>query len=275
MSVYAIGDVQGCYDALQHLLDRIAFNLDEDTLWFAGDLVNRGPQSLAVLRFVRELGSRAITVLGNHDLTLLAVATGFVKPKRKDTLDEILEAPDCDELLHWLRHCPIMHHDPSLNFTLVHAGLAPQWTLTEALACATELQEALRGPDYRDFLAQMFGQEPRRWDAELSGIERLRCITNHFTRMRFCSAEGELSFNEKGPPGSQSENLLPWFDVPGRNNADLNIVFGHWAALGTYHQTGIYALDSGCVWGGQLSALSLDQGSQPTLFSVPCHTHHH
>jgi bis(5'-nucleosyl)-tetraphosphatase (symmetrical) len=263
VAVYAIGDVQGCYDPLQRLLEGLTFDPARDTLWFAGDLINRGPQSLQVLRLVRSLGDQAVTVLGNHDLTLLAVAEGYVQPKHKDTFHTILEAPDREPLLDWLRHCPLLHHDPELGFTLVHAGLPPQWNLEQAQARAQELEAVLRGPDYRGFLANMFGSEPRRWRNDLQGNERLRCIVNYLTRMRFCRDDGTLSFAQKGAPGSQPADLKPWFQAPGRRNADLNIVFGHWAALGYHREPGIYALDSGCVWGNRLTALRLDVPEDP------------
>lgn len=269
MAVYAIGDIQGCYDPLQRLLDSLNFDATRDTVWFAGDLINRGPQSLHVLRLVYELGDRAITVLGNHDLTLLAVAHGFKKPRRRDTFQTILEAADRETLLDWLRHCPMLHHDPALNFTMVHAGLAPQWDLTQAQSCAAELENTLRGSRYRDFLAQMFGSEPRRWQDHLQGIERLRFICNCMTRMRFCHDDGTLNFSEKGPPGSQPEDLMPWFRIPGRRNAELNIVFGHWASLGFHREHGIYALDSGCVWGNQLTAVRLDAPQE--VYGEACH----
>ncbi|MFO1424644.1 MAG: symmetrical bis(5'-nucleosyl)-tetraphosphatase [Candidatus Competibacteraceae bacterium] len=268
MAVYAIGDIQGCYDPLARLLDRLCFDPAADMLWLVGDLVNRGPRSVEVLRLVRGLGQRAIMVLGNHDLTLLAVAAGQVKPKRKDTFHTILDAPDHAELLDWLRWRPLLHHDPALKFTLIHAGLPPQWDLALAQRCAAELEATLRGPNYEDFLAHMFGGEPRRWRDDLAGYDRLRFIVNALTRMRFCTADGALSFSEKGPPGSQGPGLLPWFAVPGRRGADLNLVFGHWAALGYYRAPGIYALDSGCVWGNRLTAIRLDEPGIPA-WSVP------
>lgn len=268
MAVYAIGDVQGCYASLQRLLERLRFDPGRDTLWFAGDLINRGPQSLPVLRLVRSLGERALTVLGNHDLTLLAVAAGVRQPKHSDTFQAILKAPDREELLHWLRCQPLLHHDAVLGFTLVHAGLAPQWDLLQAQNCAAELEAVLRGPAYRDFIFQMFGSEPRRWRDELQGVERWRFIVNCFTRLRYCHADGALNFSEKGPPGSQAAGLWPWFQVPGRRNAGLNIVFGHWASLGYYRAPGIYALDSGCVWGGRLTAIRLDAPEQ--VYWVGC-----
>lgn len=268
MAVYAIGDVQGCYEPLQRLLERIAFDPARDSLWFAGDLINRGPQSLAVLRLVRSLGRRAVAVLGNHDLTLLAAAEGFVKPRRKDTFHTILEAPDRADLLDWLRHCPVLHYDAALGYLLVHAGLPPQWDLHRSLACAQELEATLRGPGYREFLARMFGSEPRLWRDDLSGVDRLRFIVNACTRLRFCHDDGSLNFDQKGPPGSQPPGLRPWFTVPGRRSADLKVVFGHWAALGYYRDKGVYALDSGCVWGGRLTALRLD--GEEEAYCVEC-----
>jgi bis(5'-nucleosyl)-tetraphosphatase (symmetrical) len=268
VAVYAVGDVQGCYEPLQRLLAQLRFDPSRDLLWFAGDLVNRGPHSLKVLRLVRSLGERAVTVLGNHDLTLLAVAAGYRQARRKDTFHGILNAADREPLLDWLRHRPLLHHDPALGFTLVHAGLAPQWDLAQAQACAAELEAVLRGPGYRDFLAQMFGSEPRRWAVSLTGIRRLRFIVNCLTRMRFCHPDGTLDFAQNGAPGSQPSALLPWFELPGRRNADLKVVFGHWAALGYYRVPGIYALDSGCVWGNRLTALRLDDPE--TVHWVPC-----
>jgi len=268
MAVYAIGDIQGCYEPLQRLLDLLKFDPAADRLWLVGDLVNRGPHSVEVLRLMRDLDKQVVAVLGNHDLTLLAAASGQVKPKRKDTFHTILEAPDRDELLDWLRQRPLLHHDAKLGFTMVHAGLPPQWDLALAQCCAAEVEATLRGPQSESFMAQMFGGEPRCWQDDLSGYNRLRFIVNALTRMRFCTAEGVLSFAEKGPPGSAGSGLTPWFTAPGRRNTDLNIVFGHWAALGYYRAPGIYALDSGCVWGYRLTAIRLDEPEAPA-FSVP------
>jgi bis(5'-nucleosyl)-tetraphosphatase (symmetrical) len=268
MAVYAIGDVQGCYDALLHLLETLRFDPARDRLWFCGDLVNRGPLSLGVLRLVHSLGDRALSVLGNHDLTLLAVAAGCRQPRHKDTFHAILAAPDREPLLEWLRCCPMLHHDDSLGFTLVHAGLPPPWDLSQAQHCAAELETVLRGPGYRDFLARMFGSEPRRWRSDLAGVDRLRFTVNSLTRMRYCHADGSLDFSHKGAPGSQPAGLSPWFELPERRNADLRLVFGHWAALGYYRAPGIYALDSGCVWGGRLTAVCLNEPER--VYSVPC-----
>ncbi len=268
MAVYAIGDIQGCYEPLQRLLDLLNFDPAADRLWLVGDLVNRGPQSVEVLRLLRGLGEQAITVLGNHDLSLLAVAAGRVKPKRKDTFHTVLDAPDAAELLDWLRQQPLLHHDEPLGFTLVHAGLPPQWDLPLAQRCAAELETVLRGPDGAAFLGRMFGSEPRRWRSGLTGYDRLRFIVNALTRIRFCTVDGALSLAENGPPSSQGKGLLPWFSVPDRRGADLKIIFGHWAALGYYRAPGIYALDSGCVWGNRLTAIRLDAPDAP-VFSVP------
>ncbi|HCK80458.1 MAG TPA: symmetrical bis(5'-nucleosyl)-tetraphosphatase [Candidatus Competibacter sp.] len=268
MAVYAIGDLQGCYEPLRRLLDALRFDPAADTLWLVGDLVNRGPRSLEILRLVRELGERAVAVLGNHDLTLLAVAAGRVKPKRKDTFQSVLGAPDRAELLDWLRRCPLLHHDPALGFTMVHAGLPPQWDLALAQQCAAEVEGVLRGPLYEEFLGRMFGGEPRRWRDDLTGYDRLRFMVNALTRIRFCTSDGALTFDDKGPPGSQAPTLFPWFQAPGRRNADLNVVFGHWAALGYYRAPGIFALDSGCVWGNRLTAIRLDEPGVPA-WSVP------
>ena len=269
MAVYAIGDLQGCYDALQRLLDRLSFDPAHDKLWLTGDLVNRGPQSLESLRFVRSLGESAVTVLGNHDLHLLAVAEHTDKKKRQDTLDAILNATDRDQLLDWLRSQPLIHHDDSLSFTMVHAGLPPQWDLALARACAEEVQAVLRGPDYHLFFEHMYGNEPSRWSDKLTGWERLRFIVNSFTRMRYCDAKGRLDLRAKGSPGSQHKKLMPWFQVPGRLNAQLRIVFGHWSTLGKSNVPGVFSIDSGCVWGGALTALRLDAEELPYT-SVGC-----
>src|SRR5690242_15818961 len=198
MAIFAIGDVQGCYDDLMRLLERIHFDESEDQLWFAGDLVNRGPDSVGVLRFVKGLGDSAVSVLGNHDLHLLAVAAGTAPKRKNDTLDGLLASPQRDDYLDWLRHRPLLHHDPALGYTLVHAGLPPQWDLHQAMACAHELEAALRGPDHVEFFRAMYGDEPRRWDPALKGIERLRFIVNCFTRLRYCGKAGDLDLKSKG-----------------------------------------------------------------------------
>lgn len=269
MAVYAIGDVQGHLEPLQALLTRIDFRSDRDLLWFTGDLVNRGQQSLEVLRFVRQFGQRAITVLGNHDLHLLAVASGHAKPKRRDTLEAVLAAPDRDELLAWLRSRPLLHNDRNLGYTLVHAGLLPQWDLAMAKRLAAEVEGLLRGAGYLDFFAHMYGNLPDHWHEDLRGHDRARLIVNAFTRLRFCDLEGAMDLRHKGAPNSQPVDLLPWFRVPGRRTAGERIVFGHWSTLGLYRDDGVLGLDSGCVWGGALTAVRLDT-EPPTFFQVPC-----
>lgn len=273
MAIYVIGDIQGCYGELQQLLERIHFDPGEDRLWIAGDLVNRGPQSLEVLRFIHGLGERAITVLGNHDLHLLAVAAK-VKPLRpKDTLGPILTAPDREELLTWLRYRFLLYRDSQLGLTLVHAGLPPQWDIATAEAYARELEAVLQSPHWRDFLVQMYGDQPMCWREDLRGWDRLRVITNCLTRLRYCDARGRLFLKFKESPGTQAEGLMPWFKVPGRANQGERIVFGHWAALevGVY-EGAVYAVDGGCVWGGQLVALRIDT-EEPQWFSVDCKGH--
>lgn len=268
MSVYAIGDVQGCYDDLMALLDHIHFNEQTDQLWFAGDMVNRGPKNLQTVRFIKSLGENAVSVLGNHDLHLLAMAYGYRTPKKRDTFQDILEAEDADELLEWIRHRPILHHDKNLGYTLIHAGLAPQWDLPMALSCAEELEKTLRGPHYTDFFEEMYGDEPAVWSDSLSGNERLRFIVNCLTRMRFCDENGRLDMEENGPPGSQPSRLIPWFTVPDRASRDMKIICGHWSRLSYYNADGVYALDTGCVWGRGLTALKID--SIPKRITIPC-----
>ena len=270
MAIFAVGDVQGCFEELQRLLKRIDFDPKEDHLWFTGDLVNRGPCSLDVLRFVKNLGSRAICVLGNHDLHLLAVAAGTADLRNGDTLNEVLAAPDREELLGWLRHLPLLHHDKTLGYTLVHAGLPPQWDLSLAQTCAQELETVLRGASYREFFLHMYGNEPQRWSPKLGGLERLRFIVNCFTRLRYCDANGNLDLNAKGSPGSQPSGFLPWYAVPGRMSAELRVLFGHWSTLGDVRERGVFALDTGCVWGGRLTALRLDTADNGDWYSVDC-----
>jgi bis(5'-nucleosyl)-tetraphosphatase (symmetrical) len=255
MATYAIGDIQGCYDALQRLLDKLTFDPANDELWLVGDLVNRGPHSLEVLRWVRALGDRAVVVLGNHDLHLLALGAGNRKYGKKSNLREVLEAPDRDELLDWLRHRPLMHYDGRKGFAMVHAGLPPQWDLPTALACAGEVEAALRGPDYRDYLHAMYGNQPAAWTQSLAGMDRLRFITNCLTRLRYCELDGTLNLKEKGPPGTQPPGCLPWFEVPSRATRDDRIIFGHWSTLGYLATDNVWALDSGCLWGGHLTGI--------------------
>lgn len=269
MAIYAIGDVQGCFDALQSLLKTINYNADKDQLWFVGDLVNRGPKNIETLRFVKSLDDGAITVLGNHDLHLLAIAYEHreVHP-HKDTYQDIIAASDYAELIEWLRFRPLMHHHADTGYTMVHAGLAPQWNLARAQQCANEIQQVLRSDMIDGFLSNMYGNEPNLWDDTLSGWDRLRFITNSFTRIRYCDAEGREDFKNNREPGSQPAHLMPWFQVPIRENVDIKIIFGHWAALGHYVEQNIYAIDSGCVWGGKMTAMRLDD--EPEYFQLNC-----
>ncbi|MCK5724436.1 MAG: symmetrical bis(5'-nucleosyl)-tetraphosphatase [Gammaproteobacteria bacterium] len=268
MATYAIGDLQGCYDSLLRLLDKLNFNESKDTLWFAGDLVNRGPDSLSTLRFVKSLSDNAITVLGNHDLHLLAIAAKHKKTKDSG-LKEILNADDADDLLNWLRKQPLLHHDPRLNCTMVHAGIYPDWDLQDAQKYANELETVLRSDDYLDFIFNMYGNLPDKWDDELKGWERLRIICNIFTRMRYCENDGTLNFKSHGAPGTHPENTVSWFEVPNRKVMESKILFGHWSTLGIINKKNIYALDTGCVWGGKLTALRIDT-ENPEYISVDC-----
>ena len=265
MATYAIGDVQGCYDPLRRLLDSFRFDPDQDTLWFVGDLVNRGPQSLETLRFVRSLGNRAVSVLGNHDLALLVIAAGYSKPHRGDTVDAILAAPDRDELLDWLRHQNMLH--AGNGYAMVHAGLLPQWSIEHALALAREVEAVLRGPDYAALLRHLYGNKPDRWNESLTGYDRLRVIVNAMTRLRLCDADGRMEFSHKTGLEGAPAGFLPWFEVPGRASADTPVVFGHWAALGLVLQSNVTAIDTGCVWGRALTALRLDDRR---LFQCGC-----
>jgi bis(5'-nucleosyl)-tetraphosphatase (symmetrical) len=265
MSTYAIGDIQGCRHALDALLEKIAFDPAADRLWLVGDLVNRGPDSLGVLRWARNLGDRAITVLGNHDLHLLAVAYGRARPHKNDTLDELLAAPDADGLLNWLRQQRMAYRED--NWLMVHAGLLPQWSPERALALGQEVEMMLQGHGFRTFFEDMYGNLPDFWHDGLTGHDRLRCIVNAMTRMRFCTAEGVMDLKTKGEAGGAPKGYLPWFDVPGRRSGDVRIVCGHWSALGLKIRTDLCALDSGCLWGGSLSAFRLDDGQ---VFQVPC-----
>jgi bis(5'-nucleosyl)-tetraphosphatase (symmetrical) len=265
MVAYAIGDVQGCFDELRQLLDKIAFDPAADRLYFVGDIVNRGPQSLQTVRFIKSLGEAAVTVLGNHDLHLLAVACGASKTKRRDTFADILGAPDREELLDWLRGRPLLHS--AGEFYLIHAGLPPQWDMEAAARCAREVEAVLRGGEADGFFFHMYGDAPALWSDELQGWPRLRFIVNCFTRLRFCDAGGALDMREKCAPGGQAAHLSPWFRVPGRRSAGEKIVFGHWSTLGFHVENGCHCLDTGCLWGGELTALRLDDGRR---FSVGC-----
>jgi bis(5'-nucleosyl)-tetraphosphatase (symmetrical) len=265
MPTYAIGDLQGCHTPLLRLLDTLKFDPAADRLWFVGDLVNRGPESLDVLRFIQNLGDAAICVLGNHDLHLLALAEGFGRVHKGDTLDAILAAPDRDALLAWLRHRKLAWLEGAV--LMVHAGVLPDWTLDDTLQRAAEAEAALQGPHYRDFFAQMYGNAPVAWNDDLQGVERLRVIVNAFTRLRYCSADGEMEFHHKGAPGTQPDGWLPWFAVPGRRSADATVVIGHWSTLGLINRPDLIALDTGCLWGGRLTAVRLEDRQ---VFAVPC-----
>ena len=270
MAIYAIGDIQGCYDELQKLLDLIHFNPSNDRLWFAGDIVNRGPKSLQVVRFIKSLGNRAITVLGNHDLHLLALSQGNRSHYNHGALDEILKAPDRDELIHWLRHQPLMYHHRKSGFSLIHAGLPPQWDIASALRYARELETVLQGSAFHDFCHNMYGNQPDEWSENLTGMDRLRFITNSFTRLRYCTPSGRLAMREKGPPGNLSSSAIPWFEVPGRASKDAQIIFGHWSTLGYLHTGNIWAIDTGCIWGGQLTALKIRKKKKPRPIHLGC-----
>ena len=264
MATYAIGDVQGCYTELQELLSRINFNSDRDRLWFCGDLVNRGPQSLETLRFIRSLGENAISVLGNHDLHLLATAYGDSTCGRKDTLDAILAADDREPLLDWLRNQPLVHHDSELELTIVHAGIHPAWSIKKALKLAAEVEAILRSDEHVEYYRHMYGDKPKRWKKDLEGWGRYRFIINTFTRMRFCDTEGKQYLNTKCAPGKQPKGLHPWYEAPGRKTVGDRIIFGHWSTLphaGKKVINNTYAIDSGCLWGGKLTAMRIDDGS--------------
>lgn len=256
MATYAIGDVQGCCDALRALLDRLSFDPARDRLWLVGDLVNRGPESLRTLRFIRELGEAAIAVLGNHDLYLLKVALSRGERKRDDTLSDILAAADRDDLLDWLRRRPLMHVEG--DWAMVHAGLLPAWSIEKARALAAEVENALTGDDVASFLAELWGNQPDMWEDSLQGIARLRVIVNAMTRMRFCNRGGHMDLEVKGGLESAPRGYMPWFAHPKRLSKDHRIVCGHWSALGLHLADGIAALDTGCVWGGKLTALRLE-----------------
>ncbi len=266
MAIYAIGDTQGCYDQLTRLLDKIGFNEREDKLWLVGDLVNRGPKSLQTLRFIKGLGDAAKVVLGNHDLHLLAAACEPIAHNDRKALTQVLLAPDRDELIDWLRHRPLLYRND--EWCMVHAGLAPQWDIAQASELAQEVETVLQSHHYPSLMKAMYGDEPDKWSADLSGMERLRFIINCFTRLRYCDKHGRLDLVPNGPPGSQPSHLLPWFKASERKSADIKIVFGHWSSLGYYAGNNCYGIDTGCLWGGQLTALKL--GKQPERISIDC-----
>ncbi|MBL1141404.1 MAG: symmetrical bis(5'-nucleosyl)-tetraphosphatase [Proteobacteria bacterium] len=271
MSTYAIGDLQGCYSELQDLLDKINFDETNDRLWFAGDLVNRGPESLKCLRFVKSLGENAKTVLGNHDLHILAIANNVRKPHRKDTVDEILNADDSKKLLKWLRKQPLLVNEPNLKYTMIHAGLPPQWTLEQAKDLAQETESLLQSKQFDDFIQNMYGDQPDTWSEKLKDNDRHRYIINALTRTRYCDQNGKLNIKETCAPGKQSESLIPWYALPDRKTKKDKLIFGHWSTvlLGNeknFKQYNVYPLDTGCLWGGELTAMRLEDEK---LFSVP------
>lgn len=268
MATYAIGDIQGCYHALRNLLQQVAFNPDHDRLWLVGDLINRGSGSLEVLRLLVDYDTQkpgsVIAVLGNHDLHALTVAAGLKAPHRDDTLQPLLDAPDRDRLLTWLRQRPLLYAEN--NYLMVHAGLLPQWSAGQAQLLATEVEQVLRGPDFEAFLTAMYGNQPDIWSDDLQGMDRLRLITNAMTRLRVCTLEGRMDFQFKGEKKNIPSGLLPWFQVPQRQSLPTKIICGHWSALGLYQGDNIIALDTGCLWGGKLTSMRLEDSR---LFQVP------
>lgn len=264
MATFAIGDIQGCYEELRQLLEKFNFKSDCDTLWFTGDLVNRGPKSLETLRFIKSLGENAIVVLGNHDLHLLAVNYTSKQAGRHDTLSEILSAPDCDELLSWLRFLPLWHTDDSLGISMVHAAIHPKWSIQKARSLATEVETILRSDQHISFYKNMYGDKPEAWSDNLKDWSRFRYITNVFTRLRFCDNEGNVALNYKCEPGSQPDGLYPWFSVEDRCSKNDSIIFGHWSTLilsRNIQFINVFPLDTGCLWGGHLTAMRIDDGS--------------
>lgn len=265
MSIYAIGDVQGCYRSLMNLLDQIHVESDDPKLIFVGDLINRGPDSLATIESIRKLGDKANVLLGNHDLHLLAIAYGVRPPHKSDTLEQILHAPAREELLQWLRQQPLAIFED--NHLFVHAGVLPEWTTERTLQLANEVEKVLRGPDWLQFLREMYGNTPVKWQDDLQGSERLRCIVNALTRIRFCRADGTMEFSSKEGSIAPESGYMPWFDVPGRKTAGTPVVFGHWSTLGLLKRPNLLGIDTGCVWGGKLTAVRLEDHA---IFQVDC-----
>lgn len=271
MTRYAVGDLQGCLTPLQCLLEKVNFNSAEDELWLVGDLINRGPQSLETLRFVKQLGDCTRIVLGNHDLHFLAIAFDTTHARKSDTFDELLAAHDRDELVQWLLQQPLMYSDPSDDFHMVHAGIPPIWDIDQAKHHAREVEQVLAGNKVWEYFKNMYGNSPDCWSDNLEGWARLRVITNYFTRMRYCTASGRLDFDNKlAEYGGNDSGFLPWFQFENRPHRQQNIVFGHWASLqGQTNTPNVYAIDTGCVWGNKLSMLNLDT---ETLVSCNCDT---
>ena len=271
MATYIVGDIQGCCDELQQLLELARFNVNTDELWITGDLVARGPKSLETLRFVKNLGTSAKIILGNHDLHLLAIWQGIHQAKENDKLGPLLNAPDCDELLHWLRLHPLFLRHPEFDFVMVHAGISPQWTINQAEQLAQEVEQVLHNEHFKTLLQNMYGNHPHSWSETLTGDERLRFIINVFTRMRYCFLDGSLEFKNKlGPEQTDNSIMKPWFEIETLDTSKA-IVFGHWAALlGKVDKAGLYALDTGCVWGNSLTML---RWQDKKLFSLACPLH--
>jgi bis(5'-nucleosyl)-tetraphosphatase (symmetrical) len=274
MATYAIGDVQGCYPELQRLLEKLRFDPAADRLWFCGDLVNRGGQSLETLRLIHTLRESCVITLGNHDLSLLAIGQRGREAQAKVNaeLRAVLFAEDAPELFAWLRGQKLLHHDEQLGWTMVHAGLAPSWTLRQAQRAALEIERELSSPRHPRLLKNLFGNRPAAWSNRLQGIERQRAAINTLTRMRYCDVNGRIDFEGKGTPGTQKPGMYPWFEVPGMRRRDTRIVCGHWSALGRFAGLGVYAIDTGCVWGGQLTALRLD-AEEPQYVTVNAEPH--
>ncbi len=267
MAIYAIGDVQGCHDALARLLDALRIDPATDEIWFVGDLVNRGPQSLEVLRLVKSLGRAATVVLGNHDLHLLAAGLTGQGRGSGQNLRTVLDAPDHGELLDWLRTRPLAHYRADLNTLMVHAGVVPAWDQLQTVRLAREVEQVLKGADCAALLGAMYADEPARWAADLAGTPRLRFIINCLTRIRYCRSDGRLDFTANGPPGSQAPGLVPWFELPDRATRAVRVVFGHWSALGLLQRVNLLGIDTGCVWGRSLTAVRLDGPAHLTAVS--------
>lgn len=269
MAQYAIGDLQGCYDSFRRLLDKIAFNPDYDRVWLTGDLVNRGPKSRKTLRYVKSLGDAAITVLGNHDLHLIALANGIqVSGSHYGSLRKILKKKDCDELIDWLRFQPLAWFDKDLQTLMVHAGVPPSWSVRKTLARAAEVEAALQSDDYGEFLKNMYGNKPAKWSGELTGYKRLRFIVNALTRMRMIRPDGRINFTHAGPPDKAGKDLIPWFKAENARWRGTRIVFGHWSALGLIVNDNLISVDTGCVWGRSLTAVRLNR--KPKVFAIRC-----
>ncbi|MEJ2115598.1 MAG: symmetrical bis(5'-nucleosyl)-tetraphosphatase [Gammaproteobacteria bacterium] len=269
MTTYVIGDVQGCFDELQELVKYISFNPKKDQLWFVGDLVNRGPKSLETLRWIKSLGNSAVTVLGNHDFHLLAAYAGAKEISTTSSLYSVLQAKDIDELVEWLRKQPLMQYNKHLKFAMVHAGLAPQWSIKDAAKYSKEVETVLRSNRYKDFLHNMYGDQPDHWDGRLKGWNRLRTITNFMTRVRYCNNQGVMSFTEKGPPGTQCTDMKPWYEIASRKSQNTTVVFGHWSTLGYLYDHNIIATDTGCLWGGALTSVQIEK-DKLTIYQIDC-----